>query len=221
MVSVGVGSGEWQELDSPRERDEPNLIILLRAPVIFRLAPFMLAIRTNKNDPEQLDSGYVSELKMKLLPESCFSKCVDNLAAKKWERESFLAIKLEPKSNGNPSKNVWEGVRVERVSMRAHHPSLGLYLKEFGRVHPRKSQAQQSSSRWRRWRPGAVGPGSADLCGQPTPGWAPWCPPFGQMLPQRLWTLEIWCTAKSLLEKMSKLLFPKDFKTQKIFLVFL
>jgi len=45
--------------------------------------------------------------------------------------------------------------------MRAHHTSLGLYLKEFGRVHPRKSQAQRSGSRWRRWGPGAVGPGSA------------------------------------------------------------
>ena len=83
MVGVGVGSREWQELDSPHERDEPNLVILLRAPVIFRTAPFMLTTRTNKNEREQLDSGYVSEMKMKLLPESYSSKCVDNLAAKK------------------------------------------------------------------------------------------------------------------------------------------
>ena len=83
MVGVGVGTGEWQELDSPRERDEPNLFVLLRAPDIFRPAPFMLATRTNKNEREQLDSGHVSEMKMKLLPESCSSKCVDNLAAKK------------------------------------------------------------------------------------------------------------------------------------------
>ena len=64
----------------------------------------MLATRTNKNEREQLDSGYVSEMKMKLLPESCSSNHVINLAAKK--RESVLAIKLEPKSKGNPSKNV-------------------------------------------------------------------------------------------------------------------
>jgi len=56
---------------------------MMRAPEILRLAPLMLATRTNKNEREQLDSGYVSEMKMKLLPESCSSKCVDNLAAKK------------------------------------------------------------------------------------------------------------------------------------------
>ena len=83
MVGVGVGSWEWQELDSSRECDEPNLITLLMAPVIFRPAPFMLATRANKNEREQLNSGYVSEMKMKLLPECCSSKCVGNLAAKK------------------------------------------------------------------------------------------------------------------------------------------
>ena len=69
---------------------------------------------------------------------------------------------------------------MERVSMRAHHPSLGLYLKETGRVHPRRSQAQQSGSRWRRWGPGAIGLGSADLWGRPALGWAPWCPPLAR-----------------------------------------
>ena len=83
MVSVDVGSGEWQELDSPRERDEPNLVIILRAPETFRPAPLMLATRTNKNEREQLDSGYVNEMKMKLLHKCGSSKCVDNLAAKK------------------------------------------------------------------------------------------------------------------------------------------
>ena len=34
--------------------------------------------------------------------------------------------------------------------------------------------------RWRRWGPGAVGPGSADLWGRPAPGWAPWCPPLAR-----------------------------------------
>ena len=69
--------------DSPCERDEPNLVILLRAPEIFRPAPLMLATRTNKNEREQLDLGYISKMKMKLLPESCSSKYVINLVAKK------------------------------------------------------------------------------------------------------------------------------------------
>ena len=83
MVGVGVGSGEWQELDSPHEWDEPNLVILLIAPDIFRPAPSMLSTRANKNEREQLNSGYINEMKMKLLPECGSSKCVDNLAAKK------------------------------------------------------------------------------------------------------------------------------------------
>ena len=48
--------------------------------------------------------------------------------------------------------------------MRASHPPLGLYLKEFGRVHPRKSQAQRS---------GTVGEGGAQeplALGRPTNG---------------------------------------------------
>ena len=116
---------------------------------------------------------------MKLLPECCSSKCVDNLAAKKMI-ERFLAIKLEPKSKGNPSKNVWEGVKVERVSMRALHPSLGLYLKRTWRVHPRRGKPQRSGDYWKRWGPGAVGPRSADLWGRPAPGWAPWIPPLAR-----------------------------------------
>ena len=74
MVGVGVGSGDCQELDSPREWDEPNLVILLKALVSLHPTPFMIAIRTNKNKREQLGSGYVSEIKMKFLPESCSSK---------------------------------------------------------------------------------------------------------------------------------------------------
>ena len=128
MVGVGVGSGEWQELDSPCERDEPNLVTLLMALVIFWPTPFMLAIRVNKNEWEQLGSGYVSEIKMKLLPECCSSKCVGNLAAKKWERvcscnQTWAKIqwKLESK--------VWEGVSEWELSVRAQNSPLGLYLK--------------------------------------------------------------------------------------------
>ena len=64
--------------------------------------------------------------------------------------------------------------------MRELNTPFGLYLKEFGRVHPRKSQAQWSGSHWRRWGLGAVGSGSADLWGRPALGWAPWCPPLAR-----------------------------------------
>ena len=50
---------------------------------MLRHVLLMLAIRTSKNEQEQLDLGYVSEMKMKLLPESCSSKYVINLVAKK------------------------------------------------------------------------------------------------------------------------------------------
>ena len=63
---------------------------------------------------------------------------------------------------------------------RAQHPSLGIYLKETWRMHPRRGRPQQSKSCWRSWGPGAVGPGSADLWGRPAPGWAPWCPPLAR-----------------------------------------
>ena len=66
MVGVGVGSGEWRELDPPREQDELDPVIFLIALESFRPTPFMLAKRMNKNEREQLDSGYVSEMKMKL-----------------------------------------------------------------------------------------------------------------------------------------------------------
>ena len=82
MVGVGVGLGECRELDPPRERDELDSVIFLRAPESFRPTLFMLGTRTNENEREELSSGYVSEIKMKLLLESCSSKCVDNLAAK-------------------------------------------------------------------------------------------------------------------------------------------
>ena len=43
----------------------------------------MLETRTNKNEQEQLDLGYVSGIKMKLLPENCTFKSVDELTAMK------------------------------------------------------------------------------------------------------------------------------------------
>src|SRR6185312_525836 len=101
--------------------------------------------------------------------------------------------------------------------MRAHHSSLGLYLKEFGRVHPRKSQAQRSGSRWRRWGPGAIGPGAADLWGRPAPWWAPWCPPLSCCFLNGYKLRKYGARPKVCSKKMSKLFFPKDFKLRKYF----
>jgi len=104
--------------------------------------------------------------------------------------------------------------------MRAPHPSLGLYLRILDECT--RGGARHNDQV-------AVGKGGAQeqlALGLPPVGSAgprvgPLVPLFGQVLPQWSKTLKIWCTAKSLLEKMSKLFFPKDFKTQKIFLVFL
>ena len=48
----------------------------------------------NKNKREQLDSGYVSEMKMKLLPKSCSSKYVINSCSKGMRERVFLQSKL-------------------------------------------------------------------------------------------------------------------------------
>ena len=58
---------------------------------------------------------------------------------------------------------------------RAQQTSRPLF-KETGRVHPRRDKPQRSGSRWKRWGPGAVSPGLADLWGWPAPGWVSWCP---------------------------------------------
>ena len=109
---------------------------------------------------------------------------------------------------------------MKRLRTRASHPSLSFYLKGTWRVHMRGGRPQRSGSRWRRWGPGAVGPRSADLWGRPAPGWDPWCP--------------LWPGASSTVKNFENMVhgqkfarkyvqiifFPKDFKTQKIFLVF-
>ena len=124
MVGVGVGSGEWQEFDSPHERDEPNLIILLRAPVTF-----YLATRTNKNEREQLDSSYISEMKMKPLHEFCSSNCVDNLATKKWERE-FSWNQTSTKVQWKPEQRMWEEVWVSVWAWESSTPLSRPLFKE-------------------------------------------------------------------------------------------
>ena len=202
MVGVGVGSGEWQELDSPHEQDEPNLVTLLMAPVIFRPAPFMLATRANKNEREQLGSGYVSEIKMKFLPESCSFKWADDLAAKKWEKDF-----LKPNLSQNPMETRARMCERECEWVcehgRAQHPSRPLFKEKMARAQEER-QATTAMEPLEK-----VGPRSHwPWVGRPVGSAGPRVGPL--VLPQRLSSLKIWCTTKSFLEKMSKLFFPKN-----------
>ena len=213
MVGVGVGSGEWRELDPPRERDELDPVIFLIAPESFRPTPFMLATRANKNEREQLGSGYVSEIKMKFLPESCSSKYVINLAAKKWERE-ISWNQTWAKIQWKPEQECVRGSVSECVSMRELNTPLGLYLKERWRVHHGRGRPQRLWSRWIKWGPpnGHLGP--ADLWGRPAPWWARWVSPFSRHLfnGQIFWK----CGSRpKFARKDVQIHFPKDFETQK------
>ena len=165
--------------------------------------------RTNQ---EQLGSGYVSETKMKFLPESCSSKCVAILAAKKWEREISWNLTWA-KIQWKPEQEFMRGSESERVSMRASHPLLGLYLKTSCNMHARRGQSQWSRSHWRRWGPGAIGPGSAGS------RVAPLVPPLARFLCNDH-IFKFWCMFRSWLEKMFKIIFQRTLKLRKYFWYF-
>ena len=112
--------------------------------------------RTNENN-----SGYVSEIKMKLLPKSCSSNYVINLAAKNWERECSCN-QTWAKIQRKPEKECVRRSESEGSEHESSSPLSRPLFKESGWVHPRRSQAQRSGSRWRRWDPGAIGSGSGD-----------------------------------------------------------
>ena len=61
----------------------------------------MLATRANKNEHVQLETGYISETEMNILPRELFLlEC--ELSCSKEMRERFLEIKFEQTSNENP-----------------------------------------------------------------------------------------------------------------------
>ena len=66
MLGVGVGSGVY-ELEPPRERDELPHVIFLNAPETFRPMPFMM-----ERKQVQLEMGYVSETKIKIITRELF-----------------------------------------------------------------------------------------------------------------------------------------------------
>ena len=219
MVGVGVGSGEWRELDASRERDELNPIIFLRAPEIFRPTPCMLATRTNKNKREQLDSGYINEIKMKLLPESCSSKSVDNLAAKKWER-GFLKLNLSQ----NPMTTRARICERECEWVCEHESitpsSRPLYKERMGHAHNGRPATMV------RWPFDKVGPeqwsrGGSRPVGSAGPLVALLAVSFGRKHPNGYFKIMPGCFGQILLETKFKIIFFKGFwNSENIFGVF-
>jgi len=90
---------------------------------------------------------------------------------------------------------------------RAQHPSRSLFKEKMALEERQATTAMEPlekvgpRSRW---------PWVGRPVGSASPRMGPLVPPFGLVLPQRLSSLKIWCTAISLLEKMSTLFFPKD-----------
>ena len=153
---------------------------------------------------------------MKFLPESCSSKCVVVLAAKKWERE-ISWNQTWAKIQWKPEQEFVRGSESERVSMRASHPLLGLYLKTKCNLQSRRCRAQRSRSRWSKWGLGNGHLGPADLWCRPAPWWA--CRPSPLAKVPFQWTLvsKFECTAKVLLEKIFNENFQRILKLRKYF----
>ena len=143
--------------------------------------------------------------------------CVDNLAAKKWER--FLATKFEPKSNENLSKCV-RGSVSECLSMRELNTPLSASIWREERACTRGVAGHNGQVTV--WKGGAQE--QLPLCNRPVGSPGPWVghlvPSFGQASLQWSKTLKMWCTAKVCSKRCSNY-FPKNFETQKIFLIFL
>ena len=102
---------------------------------------------------------------------------------------------------------------------RAQPPSRPLFKEKMARA-PEERQATMAMEPLEKVGPKSRWPWVGRPVGSVGPKVGPLVPSFSLMLPQWLSSLKKWCMAKNLLEKMSTLFFPKDFKTQKIFLVF-
>jgi len=93
VLGVGVGLGVY-ELEPPREQDELPPVIFLNVPETFRPKPFMM----EQNKHVQLETGYVSEMEMNVLSRELLLLFLQQ----RNERERFLEIKFEKKSNEIP-----------------------------------------------------------------------------------------------------------------------
>ena len=88
---------------------------------------------------------------------------------------------------------------------RAQHPSRPLFKEKMAHA-PEERQATTAMEPLEKVGPRSRWPWVGRPVGSAGPRVGPLVPPFGHVLPQWLKILKIWCTAKSLLEKMSKLL---------------
>ena len=140
---------------------------------------------------------------MKLLPECCSSKCVGNLAAKKWERECSCN-QTWAKIQWKLESNVWEGVSEWELSVTAQHPLLGLYLK-------REWPGTTATSRWKKMAGSRYQVGPADPRVRPAPLWAHWLTARDQGLPNgyKFWNFGF--LAKLCFDKMFKFTFQRIF----------
>ena len=157
---------------------------------------------------------------MKLLPECCSAKCVDDLAAKKWEIECSCD-QTWAKIQRKPEQEYVRGSESEESEHESSSPLSRPLFKRIWASAPEEEPGITAIEPLEMVGPRSRWPWVGRPVGSAGPRVGPLVPPFGLLLPQRSITLKIWCTTKSLLEKMFKLFFPNDFKTQKIFLVFL
>ena len=99
---------------------------------------------------------------------------------------------------------------------RAQHPSRTLFKEKITRA-PEERQATMAMEPLEKVGPRSRWTWVGRPVGSAGPRVGPLVPPFGLVLPQWLSSLKIWCTAKSLLEKMSKLFFFKRILKLKIY----
>ena len=178
----------------------------------------MLATRTNENN-----SIRVTLVKWKW---NSYPKVVPlnmwSILQQRNERESVLSIKLEPKSNGNLSKNVWEGVWVSvwgSESGESEHESSSplsqpLFKEKMARA-PEERQATTAMEPLEK-----VGPRSR----WSWVGWPQGGPPGAPFRPGASSTVKFFeniVHGQKFARKDAHIIFPKGLKTQKIFLVFL
>ena len=157
-------------------------------------------------------------MKMKFLPECCSSKCVDNLTAKKWEREiscnqTWAKIQWKPKQ-----ECVREGVS-ECVGMRELNTTADLYLNENEQRSMKRGRPQQPGNRWNKWGPHNGYQGSADLGVRPTPWWARCCSSLAVELQQSYgrWP---WGAQPEFARKYVKIIFQRILKLINIWYFF-
>jgi hypothetical protein len=135
------------------------------------------------------------------------------------ERKRFLEIKLVPKSNENPSKNLWEGEWVREFSVRAQHPLPTFIWRQRGECTLEGAGSKYFEGLKNLGAPGRT-QGPADLWGRPGPWWACLVCPLASSSSN---SCEVWkfCARLKLAPKICSIKFSKGFlKLKKYFWYF-